>query len=196
MKKIFTLMLIFFVSLTSVALAKKPIKIARVPIIIQQNKLDRETSAALEMKMARAVNIPLNKTLKIAEYIPPKEAAEILGDIWQEMYYKNRKAKITDAVKVLADEIQADLVVCPILHRYEQHADMVGINFETHLKSYVSAELIVYDKQTGNLIDKKTSRRFNDGYNKYHTASYLAGDCFEQLLQDTDLRQIIRSKKG
>ena len=196
MKKFLTLMLIVFVSLSSVALAKKPIKIARLPIIIQKNHLDYETAAALEMKMARAVKIPLNQTLKIAEYIPPLESEKVLNEIWEEMYAQNKNAKISDAVKIFADDMEADLVICPILRHYSQRVSPVSFSFETHLSSAVSAELIIYDKTTENFVDKKISRQFNDNYNKYGTASYLAGECFDRLIEKTQLREIIRSKKG
>ena len=196
MKKFLALLTIIFVSLSSVALAKKPIRIARLPIIIQRNVLDAETAALLEVKIARAVNIPLNKTLKIAEYISTRESKQALGTIWQRMRAQNRNAKLSDAVRILADEIDADLVVCPFLQHYEQRISPVSFSFETHLSSYVTAEMIVYDKSTGNLIEKRVSRRFSDNYNRFGTASYLAGECIDQLIQDTGLREIIRSKKG
>ena len=196
MKKFLVLMLMVFVSLSSVALAKKPIKIARLPIIIQKINLDSDTSATLEMKMARAVKIPLNQTLKIAEYIPPKESARVFGEIWQEMYAQDKKSKLADAVKIFADEMDADLVICPVLRHYSQRVSPVSFSFETHLSSDVSAELIIYDKSTGDLLDKKISRSFSDNYSRYGTASYLAGECFDKLIEETKLREIIRSKKN
>lgn len=196
MKKIFSLALIIFVSFTSIALAKNPVKIARLPIIIQKNKLDSETSAELEMKMARAVKVPMSNTLKDFEYLPPKESAKAINKIWQEMYSENKKAQISDAVKIFADNVGADLVICPIIRHYYQRVSPSSSNFETHLSSSVSAELIIYDRNTGELIDKKTSRNFSNHYNRLGTASYLAGECFDQLIRETDLRQVIRSKKG
>ena len=196
MKKFLTLALIIFVSLSSVALAKKPVKIARLPIIVQQNQLDKETSTTLEMKFARAVKIPLNQTLKAAEYLPPRESSQALNQIWQSMYAKDRNAKISDAIKIFADEMDADLVICPILHHYSQRTSPVHFSFETHLSSNVSAELIVYDKRDKNLIDEKFSRHFDDHYNRFGTASYLAGECFDKLIEKTELRKIIHSIKG
>lgn len=195
MKKIFTLALIIFVSFSSIALAKKPVKIARLPIILQKNHIDNETVTILETKMARAVKVPMNNTLKTYEYIPPREAGQALNKIWQEMYSRNQK-NLADALKILANEINADLVICPILRHYSQRTSPVSFSFETHLSSMVSAELIIYDKTTDKLIDKKESRRFNDHYHRLGTASYLAGECFDLLIKETDLRQIIRNKKG
>lgn len=196
MKKILIPTLIIFLSLTSIALAKKPVKIARLPIIIQNNRLDYETAAALEMKMARAVKVPMNNTLKTYEYLPPRESEKILGRIWQEMYAKDKKAQISDAIKIFADETDADLVICPILRYYSQRVSPVSFSFETHLSSIAKVELIIYDRDSGELIDKKDTRRFNDSYNRFGTASYLAGECFDQVIKESNLRQIIHDKRG
>lgn len=196
MKRFLTLLLVVFVSLSSIAMAaKSSIKIARLPIIIQKNVLDNKTSAILETKLARASIIPQNNTLKIAEYIPPKTSQKVLGDIWQKMYAQNNKVKLSDAIKVLAEDLDADIIICPILKNYIQSTHHSS-NMKTLLSTTVSAEMIVYDKTTGDLIDKKVSRRFDSDYSKFGTASYLAGECFEQLIKDTELRKILRSKKG
>ena len=193
MKKFLSLLLVTFVCLTSVAMAaENPVKIARLPIIVQQNKLDNETAISLEVKLARAVNIPLNKTLKIAEYVPPKKSAAELNKIWQKMY-KNDTATISDAVKTLAEKLNADIVVCPILREYSQNVTHSGLYFESHLSSFVSAEMIIYDRRTDSLTRKKVSRSFNDAYNKYGTAARLAANCFDQLIKDTELRKIIHN---
>lgn len=197
MKKILVLMLMVFVSLSSVALAaKKPIKIARIPIIIQNIQMDNKTALALEVKMSRAVIIPMNETLKIAEFIPPLEAQADFDATWNKMYTKNKHAEMSDAVKKFAKEFDADLVICPILRHYSQKTVPINGNLETHLKSAVSAELIIYDKTKNELIQKKARRNFNNIYNKYGEASYLAGECFDQLINDTGLRKLVFSKRG
>lgn len=197
MKKIFSLSLVALLILTSTALAaKSTVKIARLPIIIQHNKLDYETSVTLETKFARVVNIPLNETLKLAEYIPPKKSSTELNKIWQNMHAQNKNAKISDAVKILAKDLKADIVIVPILHRYSQRVTPSNLNFESHLSSAVNAELIIYDRRTDTLTDKKFSRRFNDNYNRFGTASYLAGECFDSLIKDTELRKIIHNIKN
>ena len=193
MKKIFALTMIIMLCLTSAALAaKKPVRIARLPIMFLQNKPNEETSNALEMKLARAVHIPLNETLQLAEYLPPYDSAEKLQSIWQTMYAKNKKS-MPDAVKTLAKDLKADIVVVPVLRQYNQYVLNSNFNFESKLSSFVSAEMIIYDKRTDDLIDKKFSRSFSDNFSQYGTASYLAGVCFDQLIKDTELRKIIHN---
>ena len=197
MKKFLVLMLVFFVSLSSVALAaKKPVKIARIPIIIQKIQIDNSTALALEVKMARSVMVPMNDTFKTVDYIPPLEAKENLNKIWHKMYTKNKDAEMSDAVKKFAKEMDADLVICPILRHYSQQTNAINDEFKSRLKSEVSAELIIYDRTKDELIQKKEKRNFNNNYSKYGTASHLAFECFDQLINDTGLRKLVFSKRG
>lgn len=193
--KFFTLIIFLLAANQTICAAEKnPVRIACLPIILQRGTPDEETVAALEMKMARATNIPLNKTLQVAEYISSEDSTAALNKIWQRLRSENKKAKISDAVKILAKDLDADLVICPILRRYyEETIPAFGSSLETHLSSDVSAEMIVYDRRTDELADKKTSKSFHDSYNTLGRASYLAGECLDNLIIATKLREKIRA---
>ncbi|MBR3747285.1 MAG: hypothetical protein IKN27_10050, partial [Selenomonadaceae bacterium] len=169
--------------------AQAPVRIARLPIIFRSRQPDIQTRIDLEVKLARAVHIPMNGTLKVAEYVPPADAAKVLGDIWQSMRTVDKKAKIQDAMRPLAEDIDADIIVCPILLSYNQNYSGAFTADETYLSSNVRAELIVYDKRTDNLVDKKFSRMYHDMMSNFGTASFLAKECFDRLIDETKLRQ-------
>ena len=162
MKKFLSLLLITFVCLTSVAMAR-PVKIARLPIIIQQNKLDAETSAALETKMARAVFI-LNK--EKVNYVPPQKSAQKLQNIWQKMYSQNNNPRFSEALKKLAKDLNAEIVICPVMRNFAPNS--------------VTAELFIFDKKSNSV--QKTRATSND-----------ANSCFEELILNSKLRQIIHN---
>ena len=189
--------MIVAVTLASVAMAtKKTVRIARLPILVQQNTLDYETSVTLETKLARAVKFPVNEEIQIVEYVPPKKASEKLNKIWQKMYAKNKNSNINNAIKRLANDLKADLVILPILHQYYQSETDSDDNSGKFLSSKVTAEMIIYDKTTGEFIKKEATRDFNNNYHKYGTAAHLAGECFDQLIQDTQLTHILRANRG
>lgn len=190
MKKfLFALIALLFV--TAQVSAQAPVKIARLPIILNSAQPDNDTCAELEVKLARAVHIPLNDTLKVAEYIPPAAAAKVLREMWKSMRSVNKKAKIQDAMRPLAEDLDADIIVCPILLRYNQNYSGAFTSDETYLSSTVRAELIVYDRRTDSLVDKKVSRMYNDMISNFGTASFLAKECFDRLIDETKLRQTI-----
>ncbi|MBR4383823.1 MAG: hypothetical protein IKP64_09730, partial [Selenomonadaceae bacterium] len=78
---------------------------------------------------------------------------------------------------------------CPILLSYNQNYSGAFTADETYLSSNVRAELIVYDKRTDNLVDKKFSRMYHDMMSNFGTASFLAKECFDRLIDETKLRQ-------
>ena len=189
MKKfLLTLLAVLFVT-AQVSAAENPVRIARLPIIFQNAQPDAETCVELEVKLARATHIPLNGTLQVAEYLPPVESAQVLNKLWQSMRSRDKKFKIQQAMRPLAEELDADIIVCPILRRYNQNVS-IG-SYETYLSSSVSAELIIYDRRTDELVDKKFSRMYHDAMSGFGTASFLAKECFDRLIDQTKLRQRI-----
>ena len=188
MKKfIFALLALILCSMT--AQAAQPVRIARLPIIFLGSVPDSETCAALETKIQRAIHIPLNGTLKLADYLPPNDSAQAFNDIWNQ----NKKNKLAEAIKPLANQLDADIVVCPVLINYRQHVLNLSGWGETVVDSYAEAELIVFDRRTDILTDKKASRMYHDVYTMSGTASYLAKECFDKIIADCKLRELIRA---
>ena len=177
---------ILFLPSTSVA-EKKILRLVQLPIIFQSTQPDLKTCSALETKISRAVHIPLNNTLQLVEYVDRKESVTAINEIWQ----KNSTSKLSDAMRPLAEKINADIIVCPVLRNYRQTTFHSGFHFETYLVSNVSATLIVYDRRNDELVEKKTSRSFQSSYSKFGTADYLAKDCFDRLIAATKLQQKI-----
>lgn len=170
----------------------QPVRIARLPIIFQCTIPDEETRAELETKITRAIHIPLNGTLQLVEYLPPDESARALDDLWQNISAQNKKANLSDAMRPLAQELDADLIVCPVLKKYSQYVTMgFGWNSETYIISQAAAELIVYDRRSDELTVKKNSQIYNDVYSLRGTASALSKICFDKIIESSGLRQII-----
>ncbi len=185
--KFLALTIAIMAAIFGVAATKKPVRIVCLPIIFQ-NKIDTETRNELEIKIARAVHIPLNETLNAAEYLDAEKSAATLEKIQRD------DKNLSDAVKILAEELDADLVICPILrHRFERVVHPVRFDSETRLSSHAAAQLIVYDRRTNDLADKKTSRSYSGNYSKFSTAQNLAAECFDELIKKTGLREIIRA---
>lgn len=174
--------------------AARPVRIARVPIIFQSTVPDEKTCEALETKIKRAIHIPLNGYLQVAEYLPMDNTARELNDLWQDIKAGNKKAKLADAMRPLADRLDADIIVCPILVRYSQY--VVGFSTwsgEQYIDSNAEVELIVYDRRTDNLRDKIASRMHHDTMSALGTAPYLANVCFDIVIEATKIRELIHA---
>ena len=116
-----------------------------------------------------------------------------MNDIWNDLRSENKKAKLADAIRPLANKIDADIVVCPVLINYRQHVLNLSGWGETVVDSYAEAELIVYDRRTDILTDKKASRMYHDVYALSGTASNLAKECFDKIIAESKLRDLIRA---
>ena len=189
-KFLLALITLLFVT-TQVSAAQAPVRIAVLPIIFRSAQPDADTCAELEIKIARATHIPLNDTLKVAEYIPPAQSTKVLSEIWRQMRTADKKAKIQNAMRPLAEDLDADIIVCPILLSYHQNYTGAFTASDTYISSQVRAELIVYDRRTDNLVDKKFSRMYHDMISTFGTADFLAKECFDRLIDETKLRQTI-----
>ena len=172
----------------------RPVRIARVPIIFQSTVPDEKTCEALETKIERAIHIPLNGYLQVAEYLPMDNTARELNDLWQGLKVGNKKAKLADAMRPLADRLDADIIVCPVLVRYSQY--VVGFSTwsgEQYIDSNAEVELIVYDRRTDDLRDKVASRMHHDTMSALGTAPYLANVCFDIVIEATKLPELIHA---
>lgn len=188
----FLLVLLVMILFTMTAQATQPVRLARLPIIFQSKVPDSETCSALETKIQRAIHIPLNGTLQLVEYLPEETSEQTLNGIWNDIRTQNKKAKLAEAIRPLANELDADIVVCPVLRQYSQYESFFSSwDGETYIYSCAEVELIVYDRRTDDLIDKKASQFYHDTYIRTGTASYLANICLDKVLDSTKLRQLI-----
>ncbi|MBR4642356.1 MAG: hypothetical protein IKO74_06485 [Selenomonadaceae bacterium] len=190
MKKFFVALFTVILFSTLASAEATPVRIARLPIIFQSTVPDEDTCSELETKIARAVHIPLNGTLQLAEYLPMKNSAQVFNDLWQEMHSQNKKAKLQDAMRPLAQKLDADIIVCPVLKDYGQVVMPTAWN-ETIMHSYARVELIVFDRRNDTLTYKKAAQSYNDSYHPHGTATQLAKICFDRVIDDSKLRQLI-----
>lgn len=188
----FLCMLVMLTAFCSVAGAaeRQPLKVAQFPLIVQSSWLEPglEVTDDLERQIDRALHVPLNGTLHRVEYLPEKDCLAA----WDEAADESSSRKVKDRAKVIADKLGADLVVIPIVNDYVQYTTMSWHwDRDIILHSYVSLELVVYDRATDKVVDKKASRFYDDDYSTTGTASYLAREAMTDLIQQVNLRGYI-----
>ena len=201
MKKFLSTVLLLMLALTLTAAAatssektsetKKPLRLARLPLIILSEEPDEDALAGLELKLSRAIHVPLNKTLNAIEYLPASEAAEQLQDIWSKLRKKDTKTRLQEALEELSTRMNADMVICPILRRYSQEV-MIGssmINGDNRMISDAEVILIVYEDDTKEVTLKKSARSYNGEESNWGTARFLADDCMSEVIAQTEIRE-------
>ena len=159
------------------AAERVPLRVAQLPLKIESYVRD-----SLEKQVDRSLHVPLNGTLKAVAYIPERECLEA----WEQITAAaGKRVKAKDIVKPLAEKLQADLVVLPILTGYEQYTRM-SFRWDRGLllHSYAAVQIVGYDRQSDEVFRKGTSRRFDDEYSAAGAVSQLAREAMDDALRD------------
>ena len=178
---------------------KKPIRVARLPLMIKSYFTpDDKTMDNLETKIDRAIHVPFADILDSVIYLPEGECESKLEAIVAEQRKTARKGrvKMKDVVKPLAKELDADIVICPVLTAYEERMYM-SFRWDRGAILYASAGVRItgYDRKTDKVFDKERYRHYHDEYSVAGEARALALECMDGAIEDTELRTRIPSMK-
>ena len=194
---IFLFLLMVLLSVPVSAEKAAPLRIARLPIIVQSSfNLSAETVAELETKVDRALHVPLNGVLQKVEYLPEQDCMRALDDVMAELRRTNRKAKLKDAMKPLAERLGADLVVCPVIEHYSQYISMgFHWNGESILYSDVRISLAGYERGKDKPFLERESRFYRNEYSNWGLARVLAGECMDKVIDRTGIYFMVHDSK-
>lgn len=184
--------LVLLLSVTALAAERQPQRIAQFPLVIESwQQPSSDVQDELETKIDRALHVPLNDTLKAVEYIPEKDCLAAWDEVESGL---TGKARIKDMAKPIAEKLNADLVVIPVVAGYEQYTTMSWYwDHDMILHSYAEIQLVVYDRTTDKLVYKKSSDFYDDEYSTTGTASYLARSCMDNVIRDANLHGFLWS---
>ena len=180
----------------------KTFRLARVPLIVRSSYADADVQEMLEGRLDLALHVPLNDTMHYVEEIPQSEVEEALDEVLADLSQGKKRVKIKDAMQPLAEALDADLVVCPVLTDYREYifyGGWGGWDYDgdtIRIESWASLELDGYDRAEDNNFSKSTSRFYHDGYSSTGRASYLAKDALESLISEAEInRRVMRPVK-
>lgn len=181
-----TMLMLLLLAVPALAAGRQPQRIAQFPLVIESwQQPDASVQDQLETKIDRALHVPLNDTLKAVEFIPEKDCLAAWDEVEGQL---TGKVRIKDLAKPIAEKLNADLVVIPVLAEYEQYTTMSWYwDRGMILHSRAEVQLIVYDRTKDKLVHKKASDFFDDEYSSAGTASYLALNCMERVVNDANL---------
>ena len=194
------LLSLFLCLLSSVAFAAtneppKPLRLARVPLVIRAYSADAEVEDIIENRLDLALHVPLNDTMHYVEEIPQSEVEAALNDVLADLKTKHRRVKMKDAMQPLAEKLDADLVVCPVLTTYYEYIYYGGggWSWDSHdsmiLDSGASVELDGYDRIAQENFSQSASRYYHEGFHPTGRACMLAKDALESLVTETDINK-------
>lgn len=184
MRRIVLLTFCVMLLMTAVVSAAErvPLRVAQLPLQIQSYYQPSQLVIdGLERQVDRSLHVPLNDTLKAVEFIPERQCLEALAETAEEL---GGKPRFKDIVKPLAEKLQADLVVVPVLNGYEQYTYM-SWNWRRGqlLHSYASVQIVGYDRKKDEVFKKEGSRRYDDDYMLSGEVTRLVTEAMDDALR-------------
>lgn len=192
MRKITLLFILFFciLSVQVFAAERIPLRVAQFPLLVQ-GRMDpaQNVQDNLEKRIDRSLHVPLNSTLNAVFYIPEKECLAAFEEAEQEAVGKR---KLKELMRPVAEKLQADLVVLPVLTGYEQYETMSWYRWGRHIThSYAAVEIMGYDKAKDEVFSKGATRQFHDEYSTQADVSLLAYEAMDEALRRAKIHERI-----
>ena len=105
------IMVLLLVPQAAAAAERVPLRIARLPVQVRCNTADAEAVNRIEIRLDQIMHVPLNGTLQAVKEIPGAQVAAAMDEVMAQLRQMHPRVKWQDAMKPLADKLQADLVV-------------------------------------------------------------------------------------
>lgn len=172
--------------------ARTPLRLARVPLIVESPYAPQEAGELIEDRLDLALHVPLNGTLHAVEELPTAEVEQALEEARAELRAQGKRPRYRDAMPLVAEKLDADLVVCPVLTDCHEYVFYGGPFFDddtVRMDSYVALEIDGYDRAEQKNFSKRTSRFYRDSYSTQGTAEALAREAVEALVRETKLNE-------
>ena len=187
-------LLSFFLLLLPTSSAFGAARIAQLPLVVEGGAadVDAETVDALEDMVARDLHMPLNDTMGWLTYVDDRALMDAYDSACGQ-YVTRRGCDYPAALRATADAVEADLVVLPILTTYYEEIYYTSIFYEENfLHSGAAVRLLVYDRATGEVIDRRDARSYADEDQPSGRAYVLAGEVMRNVLAAANLRAHVR----
>lgn len=180
-------------SMQAMASEQRPLRIAQFPLQIQSRMTPAQNvQDKLETLVDRSLHIPLNGTLHYAEYIPEQECLQALADVQDEASGKRR---LKDLLAPVAEKLQADLVIMPVLTGYEQYQTMSWYRWGRHIThSYAAVQIAGFDRLRGEAFVKGDSRQFHDEYSTQGEVGNMALEVMRNALLRAEVRERLQAQ--
>lgn len=179
-------LLMLCLSVQAWAAERTPLRVAQFPLLIQSYMTPtQDVQDSLEKLVDRSLHIPLNDTLKAVQYIPEGECWTALEEARNEAA---GKVKLKELMRTVAEKLNADLVVMPVLTGYEQYQTMRWNRWGRYIiHSYAAVEVAGFDKSKDEVFSKSASRFFNDEYAVQGDVSRLAYEAMDEALRSAKI---------
>lgn len=187
MKKILLLVLAMMMISMNIVSAKT-LRAVQLPLIITPNaNVSVDTIKQIEVKISRAMFVPATENIQSIEYIPSYQSREALKKVMNNINGVNTGTKLMRAMEPLAEKLDADFIVCTIVHESKQEPEGLG-GFGGRIKSDVAVDMILYDRLIDELLIKRSVKNYNNDFNVLAMSDALTIECVMNLIDELKIK--------
>lgn len=174
-------------------MVRVPLRVAQFPLIINSYMMPgADVQDKLNGQVDSALHVPLNDTLRAIDFISDDDMEAAYDEVGTGVNTKQLK----NAVKPIAEKLNADLVVIPVLTSYEQWISYGWYwDADQILHSRASVTIIGYDAKKDEVFKKTASRFYDDRYSTAGVVSRLAWEAMDSALRDAQIHERIGAWK-
>lgn len=174
-------------------MVRVPLRVAQFPLIINSYMTpSEEVEDKLNTQVDRALHVPLNQTLQAIDFVSDDDMEAAYDEVGASANTK----KLKNIVKPLAQKLNADLVVIPVLTSYEQWISYGWYwDMDQILHSRASVTIVGYDAKKDEVFSKTASRFYDDRYSTAGEVSRLAWEAMDSALRDAKIHDRIGAWK-
>ena len=130
-------------------------------------------------RLARDFHVPLNGTLRAVTYAGEDEVRRAMKLIYE------GKGSLLERIRATAEATDADYIAGFLITNYDE-SSYYNWKSDLVLHSYVSLQLIGYDRERGLVLDLPASRSYNGEYTRSGTARILALFELDRLMDEAN----------
>lgn len=174
-------------------MVRVPLRVAQFPLIISSYMMPGESvQDSLNTQVDRALHVPLNETLQAIDFVSDDDMEAAYDEVGTGTSTKQLK----NSVKAIAQKLNADLVIIPVLTSYEQWISYGWYwDADQILHSRASVTIVGYDAKKDEVFKKTASRFYDDRYSTAGEVSRLAWEAMDSALRDAQVHERIGAWK-
>lgn len=174
-------------------MVRVPLRVAQFPLIISSYMMPSESvQDSLNTQVDRALHVPLNETLQAIDFVSDDD----MEAAYDEVGTGTNTKQLKNSVKAIAQKLNADLVIIPVLTSYEQWISYGWYwDADQILHSRASVTIVGYDAKKDEVFKKTASRFYDDRYSTAGEVSRLAWEAMDSALRDAQVHERIGAWK-
>ena len=174
-------------------------RVAQLPLAAGEDvwALDTRTEHHLSDMVRAALHMPLNAAMDWFVDVDEHDLFAAYDAALARHAGKRGTYDYPSVLRETADEVGADIAVLPILESYSEEVYHAWFSCgDDYIVGRAAVCVLLYDRQTGEMVERRSVRRCTDGSYPCGSVRTLAYEAMREALERTELKQHMRALRA